>query len=154
MQENSHASDEGPAAHHEEGLKGLLEDPSVVELSNQSRVVARLYNVSKRAGNTTFPEMPGRLLCRTDASDLELVAAEIYAAGRLWWTHAGAMCLLQGMTPPAILGPEWLVIHGTPTVQGSPLPGIWSPILAKVLQNPKGLPAEEVFKTIWQALGL
>lgn len=78
----------------------------------------------------------------------------VYAAMSLRWSHAGAMCHLQGMNPKDILGPGWLVINGSHTPPGYTMPGINRPILAKVLKNPSGVCLEDVFKEIWQTLGL
>lgn len=120
-----------------------------LELENQSTVVAGLYGMSDRVGNTAVPK--GECLQLTTSEGLEVL---VFAARRMRWTHAGAMRLLQGMNPKDILGPQWLVINGSPTPPGSPSPGIAMPILAKVLKNPLGIPPEEVFKVIWQVTGL
>lgn len=79
---------------------------------------------------------------------------KIYSCDRLVWSHAGAMCVLQGMSIPATLGPSWVVIDGKPTVPGDPLPGLRSPILADVFDNPAQRPHTEIFKVVRNSLGL
>lgn len=154
MQENSHAGDESPHARDGEEADGFLERTHGVELElcNQNVVVARLYGMFHRVGNTTFPDKPGHLLYRDAASCILEVG--VYHARRLRWSHAGAMRLLQGVTPPGVLGTNWVIAAGTATPVGDPRPGIAQPILLKVKSNPANYTPEEVFKIIYGVLGL
>ena len=99
-----------------------------------------------------FPTMPGNLSYK-DEEGLVLVT-EIYSARWLRWTHAGAMRLLHGVTPPVVLGANWLVLSGAATMHGDPCPGIYRPILLKVLENPANCTPEEIFKIAFRELAI
>ncbi len=157
MQKNNDAGDESTHTHDRDAAEGLLEgaggvDQPYLELDNQGTVVARLYGMQHAAGALVFPAMPGSLWFRDEVDCV--LKAEVYSARRLRWSHAGAMRLLHGVVPPAILGTNWVMLSGAATAAGDPRPGIAKPILLKVLENPANYPPDEVFKIAYRELGL
>ena len=105
-----------------------------MSIENQGMVVARLYGL----------EGSGKEVSK---DGLEL---QVFTAHRMRWSHSGAMRLLQGIHPPDVLGPGWIILNGEHTPPGSVSPGMSKPALAKVLKNPSGVSNEEIFKIVWQ----
>lgn len=152
MQEILFARYEGPRVSDYPGTQRLLESVDGLVIEQHGRVVARMFGHRHIVGNQSFSVHPRVFHFNTDG--LDWVSMRVYACQKLVWSHAGAMCALQGMPVEAVLGAGWIVVDGKPTVPGDPLPGLVMPILAEVFDNQAYRPNREIFSLVREALGL
>jgi hypothetical protein len=138
MQAILFARHSSPGVPDQSGTQGLLEGANEVEIVQQGRVMARMLDLSS---------------CRSIKGNHQ-VSMRLFMARRLIWSHAGSMCILQGMPLSMVLGPSWVVLSGRPTPLGDPLPGLYEPILADVFDNPEQKSPEEIFSSAREILGL
>lgn len=132
-----------------QSTKGFLEDPRELEIENRNVVVGWLFKLENIIGKVKAPSYNGVHL---SFSNQVLVRA--LAAQQLYWSHAGAMRWLQGMSVPAILGEGWFLLQGMPTKPGDPQTGLIKPVLLQVQENPEEVSLVDISKQAWQALGL
>ena len=152
MQEIMFARNEGPGVPEYTGTQRFLDGAPDIVVEQQGRIMASLFGLKADIGNQHFTQKPGQL--HYYSNETSWISARIYAGERLVWSHAGAMCILQGMPVTAVLGPSWVVLGGVPTLPGDPLPGLRAPVLLDVFDNPAHRPHTEIFKVIREMLEL
>jgi hypothetical protein len=97
--------------------------------------------------------LEGQVSARDVESDKPRFRGRVYDFQHLWWTHAGALLLLQGVGLPLLVGPAVTIIRGQHTKVWAPRPAIHDVRFVIPLDNPEGLSSIDIFR-VTVGLGL